>query len=153
VQQYWWVVASAAVVGLAVGAVWQGVALAPGWAAIGWLALTAIGGQVLGWLLVALASPVLPSTVSAALLLLTPVGALALSSETDAAMLRTREAAAATRAAPLIALQATGLRPHDWLSAAQAQRDAAPVDEGVNLQMDECRLRRRRICQKPDVRG
>jgi drug/metabolite transporter (DMT)-like permease len=79
VQQYWWVVASAAVVGLAVGAVWQGVTLAPGWRAIGWLALTAVGGQVLGWLLVALASPRLPSTVGAALLLLTPVGALILS--------------------------------------------------------------------------
>jgi drug/metabolite transporter (DMT)-like permease len=79
VQQYWWVVASAAVVGLAVGALWQGVSLAPGWRAIGWLALTAVGGQVLGWLLVALASPRLPSTVGAALLLLTPIGALVLS--------------------------------------------------------------------------
>lgn len=35
-------------------------------------------GQVVGWLLIALATPLLPTEVGAALLLLTPVGALVL---------------------------------------------------------------------------
>lgn len=79
VQSYRDVVATAAIVSIVAGAAWQGVALAPGWNATGWLVLTAICGQVLGWLLVALASPRLSSTVGAALLMLTPVGALILS--------------------------------------------------------------------------
>jgi drug/metabolite transporter (DMT)-like permease len=78
VQSYGVVVASAAVVSLIVGALWQGVALTPGWAAVGWLALTAACGQVLGWLLVALATAHLRADVGAALLMLTPVGSLAL---------------------------------------------------------------------------
>ncbi len=79
IQSYRDVIVTAAVVGLLVGAGWQGVTLAPGWSALGWLAATAICGQVLGWLLVALATPRLSSTVGAALLMLTPVGALVLS--------------------------------------------------------------------------
>lgn len=79
IQPYLWVVTTAGLVGLAVGAVWGGADLTPGWAAFGWLVLTAVAGQSIGWLLVALASPRLSSTVSAALLLLTPVGALLLS--------------------------------------------------------------------------
>jgi drug/metabolite transporter (DMT)-like permease len=79
VQSYCYVVASAAIVAIAAGAFWQGVTLAPAWAALGWLALTAVCGQVLGWLLVALATPRLSSTEGAALLMLTPVGALVLS--------------------------------------------------------------------------
>jgi len=78
-QPYLWVVASAGVVGLLVGTAWRGADLTPGWAAFGWLVLTAVLGQSVGWLLVAVASPRLPSTVSAALLLCTPVGALLLS--------------------------------------------------------------------------
>lgn len=58
---------------------WQGVTLPPGWAALGWLALTAVCGQVCGWLLIALAASHLDSTTSAAVLMLTPAGALALS--------------------------------------------------------------------------
>lgn len=79
VQSYRDVVAAAAIVSFAAGAAWQGVTLTPGWSAIGWLALTALCGQVVGWLLVALASPRLSSAVGAALLMLTPVGALMLS--------------------------------------------------------------------------
>ncbi|GIH66280.1 MULTISPECIES: DMT family transporter [Microbispora] len=78
VQSYLWVTVAAAVTSLAAGALWQGVDLAPGWAAVGWLALVAIFGQVLGWLLVAVAAPRLASHVGAILLLLTPVGALVL---------------------------------------------------------------------------
>jgi drug/metabolite transporter (DMT)-like permease len=72
------VTVSAAVVSLLVGALWQGVDLTPGWPAFGWLALVALTGQVLGWLLVALASPRLPGQTAAVLLLLTPVGAVVL---------------------------------------------------------------------------
>ncbi len=39
--------------------------------------------------------------------------------------LRSREAAAVTRAAPLVALEAKGLRARDWLSAAREEQDAA----------------------------
>lgn len=78
VPSYRGVLVSAAVVGLVAGQLWQGVTVAPDWAALGWLALTAVGSQVCGWLLVALASFRLSSTVSSALLLLTPAGALVL---------------------------------------------------------------------------
>ncbi|MGI5157626.1 DMT family transporter [Microbispora sp. CA-102843] len=78
VQSYLWVTVAAAVTSLAAGVLWQGVDLTPGWTAVGWLALVAIFGQVLGWLLVAVAAPRLASHVGAILLLLTPVGALVL---------------------------------------------------------------------------
>ncbi|WP_051021549.1 DMT family transporter [Nocardia araoensis] len=74
VQSYRLVLLSAA----AVAALWPGVTFSPGWPALGWLALTAVCGQIGGWLLIALATAHLSSTVSAAMLMLTPVGALAL---------------------------------------------------------------------------
>jgi drug/metabolite transporter (DMT)-like permease len=78
VQSYVVVLLAAAVVSLLAGSLWQGVDLAPDWSALGWLALAALSSQVVGWLLVALASPWLPSHVGAILLLLTPVGAVLL---------------------------------------------------------------------------
>ncbi|MEV4358103.1 DMT family transporter [Nonomuraea sp. NPDC049625] len=63
---------------LAAGVAWQGIEWSPGWASVGWLAGVALFGQVLGWLLVAICSPRLPSYLGAILLLLTPVGAVAL---------------------------------------------------------------------------
>lgn len=78
VQSYRVVLVSAAIVGIVVGGLWQSVTVTPGWAALGWLALTAVCSQICGWLLVALVTSQLSSTVSAALLTLTPVGALAL---------------------------------------------------------------------------
>ncbi|WP_095533433.1 DMT family transporter [Mycobacterium aquaticum] len=79
VQSYVTIIGSAACAALTGGALWWGgVTLTPGWGPAGWLALTAICGQVLGWLLVALSSPLLRVEVSSALLLLTPVGALLL---------------------------------------------------------------------------
>lgn len=77
-RSYLWVTVAATVTSLAAGALWQGVDLAPGWTAVGWLALVAVFGQVLGWLLVAVAAPRLASHAGAILLLLTPVGALVL---------------------------------------------------------------------------
>lgn len=56
VQTYLVIMASAAVFAVGAGSVWGGFDAVPGWAPIGWLALTAIGGHVLGWLLVAVAS-------------------------------------------------------------------------------------------------
>jgi drug/metabolite transporter (DMT)-like permease len=79
IQSYRDVIAAAAIVSLVVGAAWHGVDLTPGWKAIGWLVLTAVCGQVFGWLFVAVAGPRLSSTIGAALLMLTPVGALILS--------------------------------------------------------------------------
>ncbi|MRH90526.1 EamA family transporter [Nocardia sp. SYP-A9097] len=74
VQSYFVICVSAATV----AALWRGMVFAPGWPALGWLALTAACGQLIGWLAVALAAPALSSTVSAAILMLVPVGALAL---------------------------------------------------------------------------
>jgi drug/metabolite transporter (DMT)-like permease len=49
-----------------------------GWPTAGWLILVTITGQLLGWLLAAFCTPRLPSDVSSALLLLTPIGAIGL---------------------------------------------------------------------------
>ncbi len=78
IQSYRDVVATAAAVSLVAGAFWHGVNPTPGWASVDWLALVALCGQIMGWLLVALSSPRLSSSVGAALLLLTPAGALVL---------------------------------------------------------------------------
>jgi drug/metabolite transporter (DMT)-like permease len=78
VQPYLVVTASAGVASLAGGAVWRGIDLTPPAPALAWLALTALAGGVLGWLLIAGATPRLDSHVGAVLLLLTPVGSLAL---------------------------------------------------------------------------
>ncbi|WP_350281532.1 DMT family transporter [Kribbella sp. HUAS MG21] len=79
IQNYFAVIASAGVVSLVAGWWWHGVDLTPGLRVIGWLIGVAVAGTVIGWLLVATYSPRLPSHVGAALLMLTPVGALALS--------------------------------------------------------------------------
>jgi drug/metabolite transporter (DMT)-like permease len=78
VQTYAVVLASCAVISVAVGPWWHGFDVSPGWAALGWLVLVAVFGQLLGWLLVATCSSHLSSDVGAVLLLLTPAGALGL---------------------------------------------------------------------------
>ncbi|MFF0343671.1 DMT family transporter [Kribbella sp. NPDC004875] len=80
IQNYFVVIASAGLVSLVAGWLWRGVDLTPGLRVIGWLIGVAVAGTVVGWLLVATYSPRLPSHVGAALLMLTPVGALVLSS-------------------------------------------------------------------------
>lgn len=77
-QSYVLVIASAAVVSLLAGLLGYGMDLTPGWRVIGWLLVVAVTSQVLGWLLVASYSPLLASHVGAVLLLLTPVGSVAL---------------------------------------------------------------------------
>jgi drug/metabolite transporter (DMT)-like permease len=77
-QTYGVVLASSTVIGAAVGFGMGSLQLTPGWVAAGWLALVTITGQLLGWLLVAFCGPRLPSDAGSTLLLLTPIGAVAL---------------------------------------------------------------------------
>jgi drug/metabolite transporter (DMT)-like permease len=77
-QTYVAVLASASVVAAAIGLATGTLDPSPGWVTIGWLILVTITGRLVGWLLVALCGPRLPSDVSSALLLLTPVGSVAL---------------------------------------------------------------------------
>nr|BFD80677.1 DMT family transporter [Streptomyces sp. Xyl84] len=77
-QRYALVIACAAVVSLFAGRFAYGLDLTPGWKVMGWLLTVAVSSQVVGWLLVASTSPMLSSHVGAVLLLLTPVGAVAL---------------------------------------------------------------------------
>jgi drug/metabolite transporter (DMT)-like permease len=66
-----------AVVTMVLGSI-DGSELAPSWPSHGWLALLALTSQVLGWLLLSISLPRLPAALSSVLLLLQPVGALAL---------------------------------------------------------------------------
>ncbi|MDQ1042563.1 DMT family transporter [Streptomyces sp. V4I2] len=75
---YTLVICVSSVVSALGGAVWGTLGLAPSWRTLGWLAVVALSSQIVGWLLVAVNSPRLPSHIGAVLLLLTPVGALAL---------------------------------------------------------------------------
>jgi drug/metabolite transporter (DMT)-like permease len=75
---YMVVVFSAVVFSALIGALWGALDLTPSWRALAWLALAALTSGVIGWLLVAVYSPRLSSHVGAVLLLLTPVGAVAL---------------------------------------------------------------------------
>jgi drug/metabolite transporter (DMT)-like permease len=77
-QTYAVVLATSAVLAVAVGPWWHGLDPWPGRHAVGWLIVVAVTGQLLGWLFVAFFSARVPSAVSSALLLLTPVGAVAL---------------------------------------------------------------------------
>lgn len=56
-----------------------GFRLGPAWPALGWLVLLAMTSQVIGWLLITVSMPRLPSGIVAALLLVQPAGAIALS--------------------------------------------------------------------------
>jgi drug/metabolite transporter (DMT)-like permease len=77
VQSYVLVLVTAAAAALGLGPFWSHVTLRPPGSQLAWLVLVALGGQVVGWLLVAVSTPHLRPEVGAALLLLTPVGALA----------------------------------------------------------------------------
>jgi drug/metabolite transporter (DMT)-like permease len=79
-QMYAVVLASSTVVAVAVGSASRSLDISPGWPTAGWLIVVTVTGQLLGWLLVAFCAPRLPSDVGSALLLLTPIGAVALGS-------------------------------------------------------------------------
>ncbi len=69
---------AAAVSSCVLGTLWEGIDVTPGWAALGWLALLALIGQCLGWVLIAGGMARLPSSTGASILLLQPVGAVLL---------------------------------------------------------------------------
>ncbi|MDQ3964753.1 MAG: DMT family transporter [Actinomycetota bacterium] len=68
----------AAVASALYGIVVGGIDWNPGWPAHGWLVALALSAQVLGWLLISLSLPRLPAAITSAVLLLQPVGAMAL---------------------------------------------------------------------------
>jgi drug/metabolite transporter (DMT)-like permease len=77
-QTYAVVLASAVTVAVAVGLFGHDLDVTPGWSTTGWLVLVTVTGQLVGWLLVAIYTPKLPSEVSSALLMLMPIGAIVL---------------------------------------------------------------------------
>jgi drug/metabolite transporter (DMT)-like permease len=70
--------AVSAVVSAGAGAALGDVDLVPSWPSHGWLALLALTSQVLGWLLISVSLPRLPAALTSVLLLVQPVGAVAL---------------------------------------------------------------------------
>jgi drug/metabolite transporter (DMT)-like permease len=70
--------AVSAVVSTVAGALLGEVDLVPSWPSHGWLALLALTSQVLGWLLISVSLPRLPAALTSVLLLVQPVGAVAL---------------------------------------------------------------------------
>ncbi|HZK51199.1 MAG TPA: DMT family transporter, partial [Actinomycetota bacterium] len=63
---------------LAIGLVLGDLDLVPSWPSHGWLAVLALSSQVIGWLLITISLPRLAAALTSMLLLLQPVGALAL---------------------------------------------------------------------------
>jgi drug/metabolite transporter (DMT)-like permease len=70
--------ATSAVVSIAAGAVLGEIDLVPSWPSHGWLALLAVTSQVLGWMLISVSLPRLPAALTSVLLLIQPVGSVAL---------------------------------------------------------------------------
>jgi len=70
--------AVSAVVSAAAGAMLGEADLVPSWPSHGWLALLALTSQVVGWLLISVSLPRLPAALTSVLLLVQPVGAVAL---------------------------------------------------------------------------
>src|SRR5690606_22240687 len=67
-----------ALVALAAGLLSGTLDLAPSLPTLGWVAVLAVTGQIVGWLLIGAAIPRLPSALGATLLLVQPVGAVLL---------------------------------------------------------------------------
>ena len=70
--------ATAAVVSAAIGVVWGDANFVPSWPGAGWLALLALTSQVFGWLLITISLPRLPAAITSLLLMIQPIGSLAL---------------------------------------------------------------------------
>lgn len=70
--------AAAAVIAALVGSSYGAVDFAPGWPAQGWLVLLAVSSQVIGWLLISVSMPRLPTALTSLLLLIQPVASVAL---------------------------------------------------------------------------
>lgn len=71
-----------AIVAAGYGAVTGDVVWDPGWPSHGWLLVLATTSQVAGWLLIARSLPRLPAAITSVILLLQPVGAVALAAVT-----------------------------------------------------------------------
>jgi drug/metabolite transporter (DMT)-like permease len=70
--------AAAAVVSAVAGAIVGDVDLVPSWPSHAWLALLALTSQVIGWLLISVSLPRLPAALTSVLLLVQPIGSIAL---------------------------------------------------------------------------
>ena len=70
--------AASAIVSATAGALLGDVDLVPSWPSHGWLVVLALTSQVLGWLLISISLPRLPAALTSVLLLVQPVGAVAL---------------------------------------------------------------------------
>ena len=68
----------ATLVALVAGALLGELALEPSWPAHGWLVTLALSSQVLGWLLIAIALPRLPASLTSIVLTVQPVGSVLL---------------------------------------------------------------------------
>ena len=68
----------ATLVAIAAGALLGELDLAPSWPAHGWLVTLALTSQVLGWLLIAIALPRLPASLTSIVLTVQPVGSVLL---------------------------------------------------------------------------
>jgi drug/metabolite transporter (DMT)-like permease len=69
---------TSAVVSACAGALLGEVDLVPSWPSHGWLLLLALTSQVLGWLLISVSLPRLPAALTSVLLLVQPIGSVAL---------------------------------------------------------------------------
>jgi drug/metabolite transporter (DMT)-like permease len=78
VQGYALVLAASVAVSVAMAPLWQGLSLPVSQSSLMWILVITVTNQVVGWLLIAVYSPRLTSDTSSALLLLTPIGAIAL---------------------------------------------------------------------------
>jgi drug/metabolite transporter (DMT)-like permease len=79
VQGYMLVLIASVVVSAAMGPLWHGLSMTVSRSSLMWILAITVTNQIVGWLLIAIYSPRLASDVSSALLLLTPIGAIALS--------------------------------------------------------------------------
>jgi drug/metabolite transporter (DMT)-like permease len=70
--------ATAAVVAAVIGIVVGDADFVPAWPSAGWLVLLALTSQVVGWLLITISLPRLPAAITSLLLMIQPIGSLAL---------------------------------------------------------------------------
>ena len=69
---------SATIIAIVIGTVSGGMSLRPTWPGHGWLIALALTSQVIGWLLISTSLPRLPAALTSMLLLVQPVGSVAL---------------------------------------------------------------------------
>ncbi|MEA2446739.1 MAG: hypothetical protein QOK47_376 [Actinomycetota bacterium] len=69
---------ASAIAAMLYGMVTQELVWGPGWSSVGWLAVLAMTSQVAGWLLISRSLPRLPAAITSVVLLLQPVGSMAL---------------------------------------------------------------------------